>query len=752
MNQTIEERVAGILEDLYAIDPALRGREDEMKKTIREMLDARPEARLDPEFEKELRERLLSAFSEKEGAFAGKGGVRSLVARPWFRAALGLAAAATLIVGITLTRGPSVATDGPGQPPLVALAPDRTGGESGPPLAPTSPPPASRPKAAGAASKTAASIAAATATTGTLDAAALKAASAQAGTTASNPVIGGGTALALADSALSPEAALAPKAEAEISRQKQSGGTAAQESKRLSPVLAPPPLASAGPPMDAAVKSAEALSPSVLPPLFAGSPSPSRTTPQGFSTEGYDHLVENQFLDPRTEPLSTFSIDVDTASYSNVRRFLDSGSLPPPDAVRIEELVNYFPYTYKEPTNDEPFAYATELAPCPWNKDHYLLRVGLQAPRVEESDLPPSNLVFLIDVSGSMQDENKLPLVKESLKLLVGKMRRQDRISLVVYAGSAGQVLAPTAGDRKDAIVRAIDALESGGSTAGSEGIELAYEAARSAFIKGGNNRVVLATDGDFNVGPSSDGELVRIIERERKSGVFLTILGFGMGNYQDAKMQKLADSGNGNYAYVDSLREAEKVLVRQMAGTLYTIAKDVKIQIEFNPATVASYRLLGYEKRLLLAQDFANDAKDAGELGAGHRVTVFYEIASQGGGAGGRSDLKYQSTTPSPAASKGDLMTIKLRYKKPDGDVSRLVETAVPWKPVAGTPSEDFRFAAAVAEWGLLLRDSEWKGGATYAQVEDLAAGALARGRDPEGYRSEFLRLVRETMKLSQH
>jgi Ca-activated chloride channel family protein len=329
-------------------------------------------------------------------------------------------------------------------------------------------------------------------------------------------------------------------------------------------------------------------------------------------------------------------------------------------------------------------------------------------------------------------------------------MRPRDRISIVVYAGAAGQVLAPTPGGRTDEILRAIDNLEAGGSTAGSAGIQLAYEAAREAFMPTGNNRVVLATDGDFNVGASSDAALVRLIEEKRQSGIFLTVLGFGMGNYQDSKMQQLADTGNGNYAYVDSIMEAEKVLSKQMAGTLFTLAKDVKIQIEFNPATVAAYRLIGYEKRLLAARDFADDTKDAGELGAGHTVTALYEIVPAATGATARTDLKYQKLVVSPEAAKGDLMTIKFRYKSLDATDSKLIERAIPWRPVSGRPSEDFRFAQAVAEWGLLLRGSAFKGNASWSQVEDLAVGSLAKGRDAEGYRAEFLELVRQSRRLA--
>jgi Ca-activated chloride channel family protein len=477
---------------------------------------------------------------------------------------------------------------------------------------------------------------------------------------------------------------------------------------------------------------------------------------QSLNTEGYDRIVESSFAKVLEEPLSTFSIDVDTASYANVRRFLREGSLPPPDAVRIEELVNYFPYDYAGPTGpdgasgDAPFAFDTELSPCPWNQGHSLLRIALQAKRISDREMPPSNLVFLIDVSGSMDEDNKLPLVKESLKMLARRMRQEDRISIVVYAGSAGIVLEPTAGSKTAKILQAIDDLEAGGSTAGGEGIALAYDTAKKAFIPKGSNRVILATDGDFNVGASSDGELVRLIEEERKAGVFLSVLGFGMGNYKDSKMQKLADSGNGNYAYIDSLSEADKVLGQQMAGTLFTVAKDVKVQIEFNPALVGEYRLIGYEKRALAARDFADDAKDAGELGAGASVTALYELIPPSG-ASKRGDLKYQSTSLSPqGAAAAELLTLKFRYKKPDGSASSLIEQPLQIAPrELAKCSADFRFAAAVAEWGLILRGSAYKGGASLEQTASLARGSL--GRDLGGYRAEFLELVSLSKQLGR-
>lgn len=472
--------------------------------------------------------------------------------------------------------------------------------------------------------------------------------------------------------------------------------------------------------------------------------------PQDFNTESYDRINENDFQNVIQAPLSTLSFDVDTASYANIRRFINNGSLPYPDAVRIEEMVNYFKYDYEGPKGNLPLAFQPELSVCPWNKKHLLLRIGTQAKKIETEALPPNNLVFLLDVSGSMQDENKLPLVKSAMKLLVNEMRPIDRISLVVYAGSAGLVLPSTSGKEKKKIIAAIDNLEAGGSTAGGEGIELAYETARKAFITGGNNRVILATDGDFNVGASSDGEMVRLIESKRKLGIFLTVLGVGMGNYKDSKMVQLADKGNGNYAYIDSFAEAKKVLVSQLAGTLYTIAKDVKLQIEFNPAKVQEYRLVGYEKRVLAAKDFQDDKKDAGELGSGHSVTFLYEIIpAEGQGTYTPEELKYQkNAVKSDETSSAEWLTLKFRYKKLDSDKSSLLEYPLVLNTIAlDETSDDYRFAAAVAEWGMLLRNSEFKASANYGQVLALAENAL--GADKEGYRREFVSLVKKAQVL---
>jgi len=476
------------------------------------------------------------------------------------------------------------------------------------------------------------------------------------------------------------------------------------------------------------------------------------TMPANFNTEGYDAIVENRFLAVNQNPLSTFSIDVDPASYSNVRRFLQNGNLPPAGAVRIEEMINYFHYDYPQPTGDIPFSINTEIRSCPWSPKHKLALVGLQGKKIPAENLPPVNLVFLIDVSGSMNQENKLPLVKSSMKLLVDQLREQDKVAIVVYAGNAGLVLPSTGGDRKQTIKDAIDRLEAGGSTAGGAGIQLAYQTAKDHFMKQGNNRVILCTDGDFNVGVSSNDALDALITKERESGVFLTVLGYGTDNYQDSKMQQLADKGNGNHAYIDNFREANKVLVSEFGGTLFTIAKDVKLQIEFNPAAVQAYRLIGYENRLLSKEDFNNDKKDAGELGSGHTVTALYEIIPVGvenSFAGKVDPLKYQQPLTTVAAPKDEVMTIKFRYKQPDGETSRLI-THILWEHLTmpDAPSVNFRFAAAVAEFGLLLRKSEFKQQASFDQTLELARSAM--GKDEEGYRAEFLQLLKSARTLA--
>jgi Ca-activated chloride channel family protein len=471
------------------------------------------------------------------------------------------------------------------------------------------------------------------------------------------------------------------------------------------------------------------------------------------STEEYGVVRETGFQNASRSPLSTFSIDVDTASYANVRRYLTGGGLPPKDAVRIEELVNYFSYDYPDASGTDPFAVHAEVAACPWNPNHRLVAIGLQGKRIDTTDLPASNLVFLVDVSGSMSSPDKLPLLKQSLRLLVDELRPQDRVAIVAYAGASGLVLGPTPGNRKDRILEALERLESGGSTAGAAGIQLAYKVAEEHFARGGNNRVILATDGDFNVGVTSEGELEALIEQKRKSGVYLSVLGFGTGNIKDNKMSVLAEKGNGNYAYIDSLLEARKVLVRQMGGTLLTIAKDVKLQVELNPARVKSYRLVGYESRMLKAEDFRDDRKDAGEMGAGHTVTALYEIVPVGSpdAAPGVDPLKYQrSEVTESARASSELMTVKARYKPPQASASRPIEVVV--RDGGGDlrgASENFRFAAAVAEWGMLLRDSEYKGTADIGQVLDLAKAA--RGEDEGGLRAEFIRLVELSRSLLQ-
>lgn len=472
-----------------------------------------------------------------------------------------------------------------------------------------------------------------------------------------------------------------------------------------------------------------------------------------YNTESYNFIEENGFLSAKDNPLSTFSIDVDKASYGNVRRFLSHGSLPPKDAVRIEELINYFAYDYPQPSNEHPFSITTEVSACPWNPKHQLAHIGLQGKTIETKNLPPSNLTFLIDVSGSMNAPERLPLVKESMKLLVNQLREEDRVAIVAYAGAAGLVLPSTSGENKRKIIDALDRLEAGGSTAGGAGIELAYKIAQQNFVKNGNNRVILCTDGDFNVGVSSDAELIRLIEQKRKTGIYLTALGYGMGNYKDSKMEQLANKGNGNYAYIDDIQEAKKTLVSEFGGTLFTIAKDVKLQVEFNPAKVKSYRLIGYENRKLNKEDFNDDKKDAGEIGAGHSVTALYEIAPVGVGGDEKKvdDLKYQSNALKESASKTDeMMTVKFRYKKPDSETSTYLDAPVLESQIVKLEraSDDFRFAASVAMFGMLLRDSEHKGEATYDNALALARKSL--GADEQGYRKGFLEMIRKAKSLA--
>lgn len=468
---------------------------------------------------------------------------------------------------------------------------------------------------------------------------------------------------------------------------------------------------------------------------------------QQLNTESYNPLVENKFESPKHNPLSTFSIDVDNAAYSNIRRYINNNTLPPKDAVRTEEMLNYFNYDYAKPKDEHPFAVHTEVGECPWNEDNLLVHIGLQGKSIDLEDAAPNNLVFLIDVSGSMSSNNKLPLLKRAFKLLVKNLRDQDRVAMVVYAGAAGLVLPSTAGSDKNTILEVLDNLQSGGSTAGGAGINLAYKIAKENFLTEGNNRVILATDGDFNVGASSDEAMEKLIESKRKENIFLSVLGFGMGNYKDSKLELLADKGNGNYAYIDNIREAKKVFVTNLMGTLYTIAKDVKLQLEFNPKNVASYRLIGYENRLLQDEDFNDDIKDAGELGAGHTVTALYEVvpkkAKQANTNTNIDPLRYQEKKlKRTKALANELLNLKLRYKHPKASKSQLLSRIVinEYKTMSNT-SDNFRFSAAVTGFSLLLRQSEYAGNWTYAKTIDFVKNAM--GKDKYGYRHEFLKLV---------
>jgi len=474
------------------------------------------------------------------------------------------------------------------------------------------------------------------------------------------------------------------------------------------------------------------------------------------NTENYAHITENAFKKANDDPLSTFSIDVDAASYSNMRRFINNGNLPPKDAVRIEEMINYFDYNYAQPKGDDPVNIVTEIGTAPWNNKHRLVHIGLKAKNIPTEKLPPSNLVFLIDVSGSMESYNKLPLLVSSLRLLTDNLRDQDRVAIVVYAGSSGLVLPSTSGDNKQAIKEALNKLSAGGSTAGGAGIKLAYKVATENFIKGGNNRIILATDGDFNVGANSDGDMKTLIEEKRKSGVFLTVLGFGMGNYKDSKMEVLANKGNGNYAYIDNISEARKVLINEFGGTLFTVAKDVKLQIEFNPAKVQAYRLIGYENRLLNNEDFNDDKKDAGEMGAGHTVTALYEIIPVGVDSKfvkSVDALKYQNVPKNAPSSNhtNEMLTVKLRYKQPDGDKSKLLQQAVNdnYQDKLSKTSDNFRFSASVAMFGMLLRQSEFMQESTFEQAITLADGA--KGLDKEGYRAEYVKLAKSAQLMAK-
>ncbi|WP_240723637.1 VWA domain-containing protein [Flavobacterium sp. J27] len=461
--------------------------------------------------------------------------------------------------------------------------------------------------------------------------------------------------------------------------------------------------------------------------------------------ESYAEVEENPFQSTKGSPLSTFSIDVDNASYTNIRRFINNGQKVPKEAVRVEEMINFFKYNYPEPSDNTPFSINTEYSDSPWNKNHKLLKIGLQGKNIPTTNLPNSNFVFLIDVSGSMHDVNKLPLLKESIKILVKQLRKEDKVSIVVYAGAAGVVLPPTSGDEKETIIDAFENLSAGGSTAGGAGIELAYRLAEQNFITGGNNRVIIATDGDFNVGTSSDTKITKLIEEKRKTGVFLTVLGFGMGNYKDSKMEILADKGNGNYAYIDNIQEANRFLGKEFKGAMYAIAKDVKIQIEFNPKNVQAYRLIGYENRKLNNEDFKNDAIDAGELGSGHTVTALYEIIPNGIESNYTiSKLKYTKNTVEEEKSQysNELATVKFRYKKPDEDTSKeIVKTIQNNRIDLEKSTSDFKFCASVAWFGLKLKESKYISNTATEDIKKLAKIGLTN--DEEGYKSEFIRLM---------
>lgn len=462
------------------------------------------------------------------------------------------------------------------------------------------------------------------------------------------------------------------------------------------------------------------------------------------ANESYKEINENTFKSSQLNPLSTFSIDVDKAAYSNVRRMINNGQKIPKEAVKIEEFINYFKYNYSQPTSEQPFSINTEVAETPWNKDTKIVKIGLQGKDLDKENIPKSNLVFLLDVSGSMGDSNKLPLLKSAFKLLVNQLREEDKVSIVVYAGAAGVVLKPTSGDNKEKILNALNKLESGGSTAGGKGIELAYKLAEKHFVEGGNNRVIMATDGDFNVGASSDKAMKDLIVEKRKSGVFLTVLGFGYGNLKDSKLETLADKGNGNYAYIDTMQEANKTFGEEFAGTMYTIAKDVKIQVEFNPNKVQAYRLIGYENRLLNAEDFKDDKKDAGELGSGHTVTALYEIIPVGVKSKFLKNIDNLKYTKANSSNKSDeLLTVKFRYKKPNGDKSiEIVEVVKDEKLTLDNMSSDFKFSSAVALFGMNLTKSKFTNKAKLDKVIELAKAG--KGEDENGYRSEFIRLVK--------
>ena len=472
--------------------------------------------------------------------------------------------------------------------------------------------------------------------------------------------------------------------------------------------------------------------------------------PQQRNAETYKEIKENSFVAVAQQPVTTFSADVDRAAYANVRRIIGYGQIPPKDAVRIEEMVNYFDYDYPAPEEGSasPLRVSPELAPAPWNPNHLLLRIGLQAKKIDLAKAPPSNIVFLIDVSGSMDEENKLPLLKSSFKMLLGQLRPDDKIAIVTYANGTKVALPSTSVKDKEKIIKVLDNLYASGGTSGGRGIQLAYEQAQKSFIKNGNNRIILATDGDFNIGINNTTDLEKVIEKQRESGIYMSVLGFGMGNYRDDMAETIADKGNGNYAYIDNITEAKKVLVNELSGTLFAVAKDVKLQLEFNPKYVKEYKLIGYENRMLANEDFTNDKKDAGEIGAGHTVTALYELVPSDGKVA--QSLRYQSQELNEKGKGNELGFLKIRYKDPKVKDAKSVEITEPLvfnKKALKETSTDYRFAASVAEFGILLRDNSNKANATYDQVIELAEGAI--GKDPEGYRKEFVRLVKSVKML---
>lgn len=472
--------------------------------------------------------------------------------------------------------------------------------------------------------------------------------------------------------------------------------------------------------------------------------------PQQRNAETYKEIKENSFVAVAQQPVTTFSADVDRAAYANVRRIIGYGQIPPKDAVRIEEMVNYFDYDYPAPEEGSasPLRLSPELAPAPWNPNHLLLRIGLQAKKIDLAKAPPSNIVFLIDVSGSMDEENKLPLLKSSFKMLLGQLRPDDKIAIVTYANGTKVALPSTSVKDKEKIIKVLDNLYASGGTSGGRGIQLAYEQAQKSFIKNGNNRIILATDGDFNIGINNTTDLEKFIEKQRESGIYMSVLGFGIGNYRDDMAETIADKGNGNYAYIDNITEAKKVLVNELSGTLFAVAKDVKLQLEFNPKYVKEYKLIGYENRMLANEDFTNDKKDAGEIGAGHTVTALYELVPSDGKVA--QSLRYQSQELNEKGKGNELGFLKIRYKDPKVKDAKSVEITEPLvfnKKALKETSTDYRFAASVAEFGILLRDNSNKAKATYDQVIELAEGAI--GKDPEGYRKEFVRLVKSVKML---